>query len=150
MKKSLLLMLLVCMLLLSGCSAALSNNSESVRLPASSDNLCDVDLTVLSSTMVYSEVFQMISAPESYLGKTVRMRGSFAVYEGSSRNYFACLIADATACCAQGIEFVLRDHRVYPAEYPEKGEEITVVGVFDVYKEGSNQFCQLVDAVIES
>lgn len=40
--------------------------------------------------------------------------------------------------------------RVYPAEYPEKGEEITVVGVFDVCMEGSNQFCQLVDAVIES
>ena len=38
----------------------------------------DVDLTKLSSTMVYSEVYNMMSSPESYMGKRVRMKGSFA------------------------------------------------------------------------
>ena len=30
-----------------------------------------VDLTALSSTMVYAEVFAMMSSPEDYVGKTV-------------------------------------------------------------------------------
>ena len=33
----------------------------------------DVDLTQLSSTLVYAEVYNMASNPQSYVGKTVRM-----------------------------------------------------------------------------
>ena len=39
----------------------------------------DVDRTTLSSTMVYSEVYNMMSEPDGYLGKTVKMDGSFDV-----------------------------------------------------------------------
>ena len=109
----------------------------------------DVDLTKLSSTMVYSEVYNMMSSPENYMGKRVRMKGSFAYAEGDGRYYFACIIADATACCEQGIEFVLKDERKFPDEYPAKGVEITVVGIFDTYKEGIYQYCQLIDAIME-
>ena len=35
----------------------------------------DLDLTVLSSTMVYSEVFKMMMAPEEYEGTTIKMDG---------------------------------------------------------------------------
>ena len=38
----------------------------------------DVDLTALSSTMVYAEVYNMITAPEQYRGKVVKMEGLFA------------------------------------------------------------------------
>lgn len=116
--------------------------------PLSSTPGIDIDLTALSRTMVYSEVYNMVTAPENYIGKTVRMQGQFAVYEGDSRNYFACLIADATACCSQGIEFVTKDSRTYPADYPELGTEITVEGVFETYQEGENTYCQLVDATM--
>ena len=38
----------------------------------------DVDLTVLSSTMVYSEVYNMLyNDPAHYLGKTVKAKGNF-------------------------------------------------------------------------
>lgn len=110
---------------------------------------CDFDLTVLGSTMVYAKVYDMMQYPSSYLGKTVRMRGQFAVAEGRDRNYYACLIADATACCSQGIEFVLPASYRYPQDYPALGSEITVVGVFDVYAEGNNRYCQLIDASLE-
>ncbi len=109
----------------------------------------DVDLTKLSSTMVYSEVYNMMTAPDNYMGKRVRMKGSFAYAEGDGRYYFACIISDATACCAQGIEFILKDERKFPEEYPTKGTEITVVGIFDTYMEGAYQYCQLIDAVME-
>ncbi|MCD8376779.1 MAG: hypothetical protein LUD69_07525 [Oscillospiraceae bacterium] len=110
----------------------------------------DVDLTQLSSTMVYSEVYNMMVAPEGYIGKTVRMSGQFAIYHDESTDvyYFACIIADATACCSQGIEFVLTGAE-YPDDYPEMGEEITVSGVFQTYQEGEFTYCTLLDAVLE-
>ena len=58
----------------------------------------------------------------------------------------SCIIQDATACCAQGIEFELADKRTYPDDYPEIDEEICVVGVFDTYKEGEYTYCTLRNA----
>ena len=106
----------------------------------------EIDLTEMNSTMVYSEVYNMVTSPDEYLGKVVRMRGAFRVFEAKTRNYYACLIADATACCAQGIEFVPADKRTYPNDFPEVDQEVTVVGVFDKYYEGEKMFCQLIDA----
>lgn len=107
----------------------------------------DVDLTVLSSTMVYSEVYNMMTQPSDYIGKTVKMHGPAASYhdEASDKWYFACIIQDATACCSQGIEFQLAGKKA-PDDYPEVGEEICVIGVFDTYMEGENTYCTLKDA----
>lgn len=57
----------------------------------------DVDLTKLSRTMVYSEVYNMMYTPDDYIGKTVKMKGQFAHYEDPDTKvqYFACIIADA-------------------------------------------------------
>ncbi len=130
-------------------SASAVNSDDAVfdELPPEYQTI-DVDLTVLSSTMVYSEVYNMTSSPDGYMGKTVRMAGTFKVFEGDGRNYYACLIADATACCAQGIEFILKNERAFPDEYPPVGDKITVVGVFDTYYEGRIRYCQLIDAFI--
>ncbi len=110
----------------------------------------DIDLTVLSSTMVYSEVYNMMVSPENYIGKTVKMEGSFASYhdEATGNYYFACIIMDATACCSQGMEFVLTDDYTYPDDYPKDGGEICVVGVFDTYQEGDYTYCTLRNARI--
>lgn len=108
-----------------------------------------VDLTKMNSTMVYSEVSNMVNSPDKYRGKTVRMKGTFNVYPGDGRNYYACLITDATACCQQGMEFVLAGDYEYPKDYPEPGTEIIVTGIFDTYKEGEYMYCQLSDAVLE-
>lgn len=51
-----------------------------------------------------------------------------------------------TACCAQGMEFVLTDDYSYPNDYPREGDEITVTGVFDTYMEGDYMYCTLRDA----
>jgi hypothetical protein len=105
-----------------------------------------VDLPALGSTMVYAEVSAMMLHPEDYVGKSVRRRGAFAMAEGDGRNYYACFIADAAACCAQGIEFVLEGEDTYPEGYPQDGEEITVTGIFDTYYEGQTLYCQLIHA----
>ena len=115
----------------------------------------DVDLTVLSSTMVYSEVYNMLYFyPEDYYGKTVKMTGQFNVYQWVDESgvvadmpvAYACIISDATACCAEGMEFVLKDDLAYPDDYPELGAEITVIGEFQSYEENGMTWYHLVNA----
>jgi uncharacterized membrane protein YcgQ (UPF0703/DUF1980 family) len=114
---------------------------------ATSDEI-DIDLTAMSGTMVYSEVYNMTSYPEEYIGKRVKMNGIFDVYydEESGINYFACIIQDATACCAQGVEFEPLDSYSYPEDYPEDGDIVVVEGVFDTYEEDGYTYCTLRDA----
>ena len=108
----------------------------------------DVDLTVLSSSMVYSEVYNMMMAPTDYVGKIVKMTGAFSVYHDPNTDYtyYACIIKDATACCQQGLEFILAGDPAYPADYPDAGSEITVAGEFQIYYEGEYMYLHLVDA----
>lgn len=108
----------------------------------------DVDLTVLNGNMIYSQVFQMMYSPEDFVGKVVRMKGNLSYFQdpNTGREYFACLIKDAAACCAQGIEFELAGDYVYPDDYPELGAELIVEGVFDTYVEGKAVYCTLRNA----
>lgn len=109
----------------------------------------DVDLTALSATMVYSEVYNMVTNPEDYYGLIVKMVGIFSVYEDSTTGqmYFAILITDATACCSQGIEFLLVDGE-YPDDYPELYSTATVIGEFESYEENGYTYYRLKDAYL--
>lgn len=108
----------------------------------------DIDLTAMNSDMVYATVYQMIMEPASYEGKTVRMRGNYQgnYYEPTKQWYHYCIIRDALACCAQGMEFVLQEEN-----YPQNNAEITVRGTFEAYQDEGDpsMYCRLKDAVIE-
>ncbi|MBQ9708581.1 MAG: hypothetical protein IJV66_05300 [Firmicutes bacterium] len=108
----------------------------------------DVDLTKMSATMVYSEVYDMMYTPENYVGKTVKMKGQCAAYQdpNTGNDYYACIIQDATACCSQGLEFDLDESYEFPADYPIDGKEVTVTGVFTTYDEEGETYCTLKDA----
>ena len=103
-----------------------------------------VDLSEMNATMVYSEVFAMMTEPEKYIGKTIKMTGVCNRYTDieTGADYYACIITDATACCAQGIEFRLPEGEAYP----QMGSEITVIGTFSSYFEGENEYYVLNDA----
>ena len=113
-----------------------------------------IDLTAMSSTMVFAEVFNMTTHPEDYVGKTVKMQGIFSTgklyaQEGTFEDggtVFACIIQDATACCAQGIPFDLAESRTYPEDYPELGAPITVTGTFEICTQDGLEFCRLSQA----
>ncbi|MBO4899518.1 MAG: hypothetical protein J5509_04445 [Lachnospiraceae bacterium] len=132
-----------------GISAGAPDPEEAAKdaLLSSTEGI-DIDLTMLSSTMVYSEVYDMMLNPEAYIGKTIRMSGTFSSFydETLDKHYFACIIQDATACCAQGIEFELTDDYSYPDDYPEDYDLITVTGVFDTYMEGESMYVTLRNA----
>ena len=107
--------------------------------------------------MVYAEVYNMLyNDPESYLGKTVRARGEFSIYQlvvdgvlQPAPAAYACIIADAAACCAEGMEFVSERDLTYPDDYPELGAEITVVGEFQAYEENGMTGHHLINARLE-
>ena len=153
--KKLFCLLLAALLL---CTLAACGREDTEKKPAAEDAegtaAVDIDLTALSGIMVYSEVNSMISFPDNYIGKTVKMQGQFTIYQATDESgafipdkmFFACMIADATACCAQGLEFVLTGKHTYPDDYPELGSEITVSGTFELYEEGDIRYCRLVDA----
>ncbi len=124
--------------------------NESSKVDISTDiryENVDIDLTAMSSTMVYSEVYNMVTTPQDYLGKIIKMKGTTDHYidEQTNRHYYSCIIQDATACCAQGIEFILADKKT-PDDYPETGDKVTLVGKFGVYKEDGYFYCTLSDA----
>ncbi|MBQ7160394.1 MAG: hypothetical protein IJR90_01660 [Clostridia bacterium] len=118
-------------------SADTQKPAETAKPANTSSDAIDVDLTKMNSTMVYSEVSNMLSEPEKYIGKTVRMKGQFnaSYFEGTGNYYYYVVIADATACCAQGIEFVWEGEHNYPDDFPKNGDEVIVTGVFGQYDE---------------
>lgn len=116
--------------------------------------IIDYDLTNMSSDMVYAIVYQMMVDPDAYIGKTFRMEGMYyaVYYEPTGKYYHYCIIQDALACCAQGMEFVWGDgSHVYPDEYPKENTKIVVQGTFETYREDGddNLYCRLKDATME-
>ena len=153
--KKLFCVLLAALLLCTLTACGHEDTAQKPAAEAAEDTAAlDIDLTVLSSTMVYSEVYSMMSFPDDYIGKTVKMKGQFVIgyvynTDGTpdeSTARFACVIADATACCSQGLEFILTGEHTYPDEYPELGAEITVVGTFDWYEEDGCRYYRLGNA----
>jgi len=144
--------------ILTGCGSgqaaknAPDDNAVQDAAPASSvasaaGGEIDVDLTQMSATMVYAEVFQMTADPQRYVGKTVRVQGqSFSMYyEQTAQTYHSVIVADATACCQQGLEYLLPD-----GAYPPDEREIAVTGVFETYEELGETYCRLGNAVLET
>ena len=65
--------------------------------------------------------------------------------EMTDKTYYACIILDATACCAQGMEFALANG--FPGEKPKEGDMICVAGVYDRYEEDGFPYYTLNHAV---
>lgn len=122
-----------------------------VAVPDAANGEYDVDLTTLDSNMVYAQVYDLVYGEKDYTGQMIRAKGVFDYYFDPQTNqeYFMVLISDATACCAQGIEFVLAGEHTYPDDYPELGAEIVIHGVFNTYEDAYGSYVQLKDAVIE-
>lgn len=114
------------------------------------DYAAEFDLTVLGSDMVYAVVNDMMTTPEKYMERTVKASGSFSVYTNPDTGamYYACLITDALACCANGLEFIWEGDHSFPEDYPQEGTPITVGGVFETYDEDGATYCRLKHAEV--
>lgn len=142
-----------------------ASNNEPDTPPSSSpedtsDNPCisydkvDIDLTTFSEVMLFAELYNMMNTPSNYIGKIVKMKGNFKYYQNpeTQETHYSVYQMDATACCTQGLDFVLADPSIHLEELVAEDAEITVTGRFDIYlanEEYGIMFHQLVDACFE-
>lgn len=97
----------------------------------------------MSGTVVFALVSRMVTEPAKFQGKHIKMAGVFSSYydDQIDRRFYGCVIADALACCSQGLAFELAKPRKYPDEYPAEGDAIIVEGDYDYEKdEGGGGF----------
>jgi hypothetical protein len=106
-------------------------------------NDAEVDLTEMSATMVYSTVADMLSNPDNYKGKSVRMDGDSNITHDGTHS---CIVYDALGCCAEGIEYVLSEEY---EDYPADGKHITVVGTFATYTKNKTKYFVLINSQLE-
>ena len=154
MKKIISIVIITAILLmLASCGGNSENNSdaETTRAISVSEDAesVDIDLTKLSNTMVYSQLYNMVTKPDNYIGKTVKLRGKYSVYDGDNRKYYVCEVMDETACCSQGLEFVLADSEEYPEYNPDMPKSIEVCGTFNTYTEDNASYVQIENATIK-
>lgn len=133
-----------------------AQDKENVQTDATVENTkgIDYDLSVMDEDMLYATIYQMMSDPDTYIGKRVKMTGKFtAGYdEKTKKTYFYSTVLDGTECCSMSMEFVWEDgSHVYPKEYPEENANITITGVFETYQDDGdeNLYCRLKNAQLE-
>ena len=136
-KRRILTLLLILCLALSACGSQ-KRSAEGV----------DVDLSVLGGAVVYGQVSDMVTNGANYQDQIIRMEGivnTIPVKEKGKTvdTLYSCVILDATKCCSQGIEFVLKE-----GDYPAIGATITIQGRWDWYQLYGQDRYRLLDAEI--
>lgn len=122
---------------------AIEKEDETVEIETVEEAI-DVDLTKLSSTMVYAEVYNIVNYPDDYEGKTIKLKGSyFGTFVEEAGQYFhAVVIADAIGCCAQGLDFII-DGAGDDYVYPNEGDQIEVIGVVEKYTDDGKTYYRI-------
>lgn len=134
----------------SGETTAATVENTAKEKSSEKDASVDIDLTTMSSDMVYATVYDFMSNPDDYIGMTVKVSGTngSSYYEETDKTYHYLWIADAAACCGQGLEYVLNK-----GDYPADDSEQTVIGTFETYEEvwdgETLTYCNLVNAKVQ-
>ncbi len=136
---------------INGSAEIISEPTEEVKTEVKNPyDKIDVDLTEMPQKLAYTTANRMNLVSEQYIGQIVKMNGICSIFHDKKRDiyFFTCEINDETACCTLGIEFELLDDYKFPDDYPKEKDEVTVVGIFDTYKEGARTYKTLRKAVL--
>jgi len=118
--------ILLCLFIIGCASSGESQTSERETTDA------DVDLTVLSATVLSAEMMNIFVNSDDYLGKTIKVSGTYwyVNYPPTGENHHYVITVQGDECCQEGIEFVLSGDHVFPDDYPAMGTPIEISGVF--------------------
>lgn len=154
MKKAILFILLLLCFMLTACGRDMAvepgTPAQSVATEQATSPI-DLDLSSVSTTIAYAQVYEMFVNPNDYIGKRISIRGSYYNFTdpNTGQVYTAVIITDNTACCELGLEFILGGGCAYPEDYPTVGDTITVTGIFYTYMEGEHLYCHLTDSMLD-
>ena len=126
MIKKTIISLFLCLTLILTISACTNNSNE--------DDI--LDLTSFGDVMVYGIIVDMLTDPEDYVGRTVKVNGLYEPFfsEDTERYHHFVKIVGSATCCPQFLEFKWNEGNT-PDDYPETGTEIEMVGIFGTYNE---------------
>ena len=129
-------------------------DSDAADTPESDDEISesmepdprvDVDLTVMSSTMVFAEVNRIVTDPIGTLGNKVKAEGAFDIFtdEQADQNFYYIIIFDALECCQQGLEMIFPESYSFPEDYPAQDAEIEVIGTLSSHDDYGTDYYYL-------
>ena len=163
MKKLLVSLMVLCAL--AGCSGGASAPSDSSGEVTDADvvevtqeavdteaeeHVDEIDLTMMSPTMLFAEVVNMTRTPKKYDGAMVTLRGGLmilAVDLETGVGSYSCYVEDATKCCQRGIGFTI-DRPLEDTSSLVEGSEVIIKGTFEVYEMGGRNFVRIADCEI--
>lgn len=93
---------------------------QTIQLPKG-DETVDYDLTVMSETMVYAQIYDVLINPTNYDGITFKIHGEYEYYTipDSDEIIYFIVINDALGCCPQGLEIRFTDDVPAPENFAE-------------------------------
>ena len=143
MKK--ILVIIICLILF-GCSQTKQEEKQDEVIEEEvieEKETIAYDVAAFSNTTIYAFVSDVVNNYSEYEGEKIKIRGVFRAFHSDNLNkdYYVCMVEDSTACCSQGIEFILAD-----GEYPDEGREIVLTGTVNRYQEGTGWYFYLSDA----
>lgn len=113
--------------------------------PVTIPPVIDWDLSRLSGTVAYAQMYNILVSPEEYVGKAVKLRGVYNELDnpiGDGSKFHFVLVYDNAACCELAIE-ILTTTRANRLSYPPPGSLIEVTGIFDICYDQEQQFSSL-------
>ena len=114
------------------------------------EHVDEIDLTMMSPTMLFAEVVNMTRTPKKYDGATVTLRGGLmilAVDLETGVGSYSCYVEDATKCCQRGIGFTI-DRPLEDTSILVEGSEVIIKGTFEIYEMGGRNFVRIADCEI--
>ena len=146
MKK--LIVSLLAMLMLAGCSAntdkTSSVNVDELEFPYNCTDT--VDVTQLKDANVkYAQVALILEEPKKNFGCHMIIDGKFEIDEyEDGKLFYSVIVKDTIGCCTKSVELKLKN----TDNIPEKDTDVVVQGTFGYYKENGKIFLCLEDAEI--
>ena len=123
-----------------------ANDNKGQNIGASTNGTVDYDLTVMSPTMVYAQIYDMMYNYSDYLGKRFKIDGNFQImpeYSPDGDGY-VIIIYDALACCAQGLELRFKEDQ----QVPEHFSDIVIEGTVNIEIINEGRYIYLEDIKI--
>lgn len=151
------IVLFLCILLITGCSNKKGTDGKGINNTNSVDKVIDNQIANedRKNEITESEEASFNVESSKDTEDTISRAEDVSNTDGTVDYDLMQMSSDmvyATACCAQGIEFVWEDgSHIYPDEYPTDNAEIIVEGTFETYKEerDENMYCRLSDATLQ-
>ncbi len=137
-------LILFCLSLISCSNNATSNNIDLQEQTSSSlttnEKSVDIDLSSQSETMVISTLNSILMEPETYLGKSIKIKGIYTTQTDIETNvqYSYVSYIDTTSCCTLDLEY--RYDNYDPNKLPKLDDSIEIVGVLKSYEENDNTY----------